>query len=47
MEFFGAYKCAGNLGSQFLFNAYRALLEGGTVPDHFAESRTAFYPQDL
>ena len=25
---YGAYKCAGNLGSQFLFNAYRVLLEG-------------------
>ena len=24
---YGAYKCAGNLGSQFLFDAYRALLE--------------------
>ena len=42
---YGAYKCAGNLGSQFPFNAYRALLEGGTVPDHFAESRTVFIPK--
>ena len=41
----GAYKCARNLGSQFLFNAYRALLEGGTVPDHFAESGTVFIPK--
>ena len=39
----GAYRCAGGLGSQFLFNAYRALLEGGAVPDHFAESRTVFF----
>ena len=43
----GAYKCAGNLGSQFLFSAYRALLEGGTVPDHFAESTTVFIPIPL
>ena len=34
---YGACRCAGGLGSQFLFNAYRALLEGGAVPDHFAE----------
>ena len=40
----GAYKCAQNVGSQFLFNAYRVLLEGGTVPDHFAESGTVFIP---
>ena len=33
------------LGSQFLFNAYRALLEGGTVPEHFAESRTVFFAE--
>ena len=37
----GAYRCAGGLGSQFLFKACRALLEGA-VPDHFAESRTVF-----
>ena len=35
---FVAYRCAGNLGSQFLLNAYRALVEGGAVPDHYAES---------
>ena len=40
-----AYRCAGNLGSQFLFNAYRALEEGGTGPEHFAESRTVFIPK--
>ena len=39
---YGAYRSAGNLGSQFLFHAYRALLEGGTVPELFAESRTVF-----
>ena len=41
----GAYRCAGCLGSQFLVNAHRALLEGGAVPDHFAESRTGFIPK--
>ena len=33
----------GGLGSPFLFN----LLEGGTVPEHFAESRTVFNPRHL
>ena len=42
---YGAYRCAGRLGSQFLFNAYKYLLEGGTVPEHFAESRTVFIPK--
>ena len=37
-----AYRCAGGLGSQFLFNAYKFQLERGTVPEHFAESRTVF-----
>ena len=35
----------GGLGSQFLFNAYKYLLKGGTVPEHFAESRTVFIPK--
>ena len=35
----------GGLGSQFLFNAYKYLLEGGTVPEHFAERRTVFVPE--
>ena len=39
------YRGAGGLGSQFLFNAYKYLLEGGTVPEHFAESRTVFIPK--
>ena len=34
---YGAHRCAWCLGSQVLFNAYRSLLEGGTVPEHFAE----------
>ena len=39
------YRCAWGLGSQFLNNAYRSLLEGGTVPEHFAESRSVFIPK--
>ena len=46
MEFrMAPMKCAGGLGSQFLFNAYKYLLEGGTVPEHFAESRTVLIPK--
>ena len=41
----GAYRCAENLGSQFLFNDYRSILEGGAVPDCFAKSRTVFIPK--
>ena len=41
---YGAYRCAGGLGSQFLFNAHRDLLEG-EVPDHVAESRSVFIPK--
>ena len=33
------------LGSQFHFNVYRLLLGGGTVPEHYAESRTVFIPK--
>ena len=42
---YGAYRCAGGLGSLFFFNAYKYLLEGGNVPEHFAESRTVFNPK--
>ena len=42
---YGAFRCARGLGSQFLFNAYRSLLGGGTVPEHFAESGTVFIPK--
>ena len=38
------YRCAGGLGSKFLFHAYRAVLEGSATPDCFAESRTVFIP---
>ena len=41
----GAYKCAGGLGSKFLFHAQGACVEGGAVPDCFAESRTVFIPK--
>ena len=36
------YRCAGGLGSQFLFNAYKHVLEGGAIPVPLAESRTVF-----
>ena len=39
------YRCAGGLGSQVLFNAYKHVLEGGTIPALFAESRTVFIPK--
>ena len=39
---YGAYRCAGGLGSKFLFNACKAVLEGSAIPDCFAESRTVF-----
>ena len=39
------YGCAGGLGSKFLFHAYEAVLEGSTIPDCFAESRTIFIPK--
>ena len=34
------YRCAEGLCSQFLFNAYKHVLEGGTIPALFAESRS-------
>ena len=39
------YRCAGGLGSQFLFNAPKHVLEGGTISALFAESRTVFIPK--
>ena len=44
---YGAYRCAGGLGSMFLFSAYRVLLEGRAIPDCFAQSRTVFIPRQL
>ena len=43
----GAHRCAGGLGSKFLFNGYRAFLEGSAIPDGFAEWRTVFNTQDF
>ena len=42
---YGVYRCAGGLGSKFLFNADQAVLEGRNIPDCFAESRTVFIPK--
>ena len=42
---YGVYRCAGGLGSKFLFNAYQAVLEGRNITDCFAESRTVFIPK--
>ena len=38
-------RCVGGLGSQVLFNANNHVLEGGTIPALFAESRTVFIPK--
>ena len=38
-------ECAGGLGSKFLFNVYKAVLEGSAIPDCFAEGRTVFIPK--
>ena len=42
---YGVYRYAGGLGSKFLRRAYQAVLEGNTIPDCFAESRTIFIPK--
>ena len=39
------HSCAVGLGSQVLFNAYKHVLEGGTVRVLFPESRTVFIPK--
>ena len=39
------YRGAGGLGSQFLFDAYKRVLEGGVVPAHFGASRTVVIPK--
>ena len=39
------YRCAGGLGSRILFCAYKHVLEGGTIPELFAESTTVFIPK--
>ena len=42
---YGVYRCAGGLGAHFPCNAYKHLVEGGAVPEHFAISRTVFIPK--
>ena len=44
---YGIYRCAGGLGSKFLYRAKKAELEGSTIPDCFAENRTVFIPRPL
>ena len=41
---YGLYRCAGGLGSQFLYNPYKHVIEGGPVLAQFAASRTVFIP---
>ena len=42
---YGAYRCAGGLGSKFLFHACKAVLEGSAILDCFSESWTVFIPK--
>ena len=39
------YRCAEGLDSQFLYNAYIHVIEGGQVPAQFAASRTVLIPK--
>ena len=39
------YRCAGGLGSQFLFKAYKHVIEGGPIRTLFASSRTVIIPK--
>ena len=32
---YGVYRCAGGLGSKFLFRAFQAVLDGSNIPDCF------------
>ena len=41
----GIDRCAGGLGSHFLINAQRSVVEGGSVPTCFAASRTDSIPK--
>ena len=34
---YSVYRCAAGLGPQILFNVYNHVLEGGTIPEDFAE----------
>ena len=42
---YGIYRCAGGLVSRYLLNAYKSVVEGGSVPTHSAASRTVFIPK--
>ena len=39
------YRCAGGLGSQFLYKTYKHVIECGSVPALFAASRTVPIPK--
>ena len=38
-------RCGEGFGSQLLFNAYRYVVEGGSIPSRFAASSTVFIPK--
>ena len=42
---YGVYRCAGGLGSKFLYRAHSAVLQESPIPDCFAVSRTVFIPK--
>ena len=42
---YSLYRCAGGVGSQFLLNAHKHVLEGGTIPAPFDKSSTVFIPK--
>ena len=44
---YSLYRCAGGLGTQFSYNAYKHVFECGTVLALFAASRTVFHSQVL
>ena len=41
---YSRYRCAGGLGSQFLFHAFKHVLDGGAIRAQFAAIRTVFIP---
>ena len=41
---YSLHRCAGGLGTQFLYNAYKHVLEGGAILALFAANRTVFIP---
>ena len=41
----GVYRCAGGLGSKFLFRAYQAVLEGSNIPDCLPNVGQSFIPK--